>query len=423
MKSGLQLQLFFVLFLLSCGYASNGQSNNCLSEDDIGYNPPRSLTEPGVKSEYVSVMKLSDKTDPTCLFGIRAVFNNDGLGILCGYKIGNPTGKRNVLYGEEYTYHFYLYKSTDGLNWSLINDPKIKKIFTDTVGYAGFKSYNPPYGLFSDGKSFYLTDQRKPISAGTLVYYSTGNGDKWDKIELRDKDLSTVYSFSIYNTKVPAIIGNYGWPMRNVGIYSKTGNEWKLASPSNFPSNLNFIAWQGREISYHQVNGYLFAGKEKPYYLYHTSSDRTLLVLGESDDPNNDPRYRNRTYDWYVYPASVHMSRANPQIVYADFGNLGIYKSINGGKTFTRLAEWPGIGGTIKIYPICDDGTLFTGLVTAGGTSIFRSDDGGRSWKGIARVSLNTICDIDILPDGGAVLIANTGVWRLKEGCKKTEPV
>ena len=88
--------------------------------------------------------------------------------------------------------------------------------------------------------------------------------------------------------------------------------------------------------------------------------------------------------------ADLASDPTRPDTVYAATANAGLWRSTDAGVTWAR--SWPSVGpqtmGAIAVGP---DGTLFAGtglphpaagFVLWGGTGVFRSDDGGRSWQG-----------------------------------------
>ena len=92
---------------------------------------------------------------------------------------------------------------------------------------------------------------------------------------------------------------------------------------------------------------------------------------------------------WHVEP-----SRSDADTVYAGIEDAALFRSTDGGKTWTELSglrkhgsnRWqPGAGGmglhTILLDPV-DPQRLFIAISAAGA---FRSDDGGESWKPINR--------------------------------------
>lgn len=67
-------------------------------------------------SDKVEVMRFKDGMEQKCLLGLRAVFNNDGVGLVFGYKDGGKIGKTS--FDERYIYKFVVYKSTTGNDWN-----------------------------------------------------------------------------------------------------------------------------------------------------------------------------------------------------------------------------------------------------------------------------------------------------------------
>jgi photosystem II stability/assembly factor-like uncharacterized protein len=181
-----------------------------------------------------------------------------------------------------------------------------------------------------------------------------------------------------------------------------------------------------------QVSGPLFTGWEV-YHLKGSPADPNRLYASQSsgwfgqqiqrsDDggANWAPVGNKFTYDgvpgthqWYDGTAHpwefkrvwhLEPSLADPDLVYAGVEDAALFKSSDGGATWSELAglrghdtgpHWqPGAGGmclhTIILDP-ADPGRMYIAISAAGA---FRTDDGGKSWKPINKGLVS-----DILPN------------------------
>lgn len=98
-------------------------------------------------------------------------------------------------------------------------------------------------------------------------------------------------------------------------------------------------------------------------------------------------------------------SRANS----ADVSGNGVFKSIDGGKTFTQLASTVGVTGFDAIWDIAhsldNDSTLFVGTHDNG---LWRSTNSGATWQRVFNGGSRKVNDILVMPNG-VVLISCQG--------------
>jgi photosystem II stability/assembly factor-like uncharacterized protein len=109
----------------------------------------------------------------------------------------------------------------------------------------------------------------------------------------------------------------------------------------------------------------------------------------------------------------------NPDIVYygtgegransADVDGNGIYKSTDGGKTFSVMPSTVGLAGFETIWDIkhslTDSNTIFVGTNSRG---LFRTTDGGQTWEQVLGTGSNQLTSILLLPEN-RVLVSMHG--------------
>ena len=125
---------------------------------------------------------------------------------------------------------------------------------------------------------------------------------------------------------------------------------------------------------------------------------------------------------------SLAVSRSDPNVVWAGTGEAhirshisigqGIYKSVDGGKTWTLMGlEKTGRIARIVVHPTNPDVVLACALGTAYGPQpergIFRTTDGGVTWTKVLFVDENTGCS-DLIADPKNPRILFAGMWQIE---------
>lgn len=111
---------------------------------------------------------------------------------------------------------------------------------------------------------------------------------------------------------------------------------------------------------------------------------------------------------------TISQDSLNPQILYVTTGNRGLFKSTNGGASFSAINNGlPSMIGQINRLAIdpTNSQILYLGLSDAAG--VFKSTDGGQSWvatnSGLVTVNDRSINSLLIDPNNAAILYASTG--------------
>lgn len=389
--------IIIIIFLLTV-LKANSQHDGCW-----GISTWSDISPLGANDE---VMKFTDGTFPKCVRDKKFAFNNGGLGIMVGYKDGGVLGRRVI-------YKFVIYKSTDGLHWSELKNDEISTLLTDTLDTPPFL---PSYQLYSNENKIYLYyKDRKGI---VNWFYSTSQGEKWERETFQDAK-GNYFKPNFVNS--PDNLFPYYNLMSKVpnSVYFKSGNQWSLYNPDwNGMWGPQMIPIHiGRQVKFHNYDGYYYAGKKFPYYkfdknVYNANKSLLVMKLGSYESPSHEFEAAGH-YIEHAYPEAVFMSKTNPLIQYADFGHFGIFKSVDGGKSF-KIA----INRVYRIYPICDDGTIFfVNKDTDKRMKILKSSDGFMTWQPITDILSASMGEVDILPNGSVVVILQHGAFKLKETC------
>ncbi len=164
----------------------------------------------------------------------------------------------------------------------------------------------------------------------------------------------------------------------------KERKDWKM-------HELQFPGWGVHHMIYDHRSSYLYAALDHAVYgsNVHRSAD-----LGQSWEMSEGPQFPEEELEeqtvkriWHIHPG--HPSEKDVVWAGADPGSL--FKSTDGGKTWagleglnnhpTRKYWFPGAGG-MMVHTIIQGPTnperLFVAISAAG---VFRSDDGGQSWR------------------------------------------
>lgn len=226
-----------------------------------------------------------------------------------------------------------VWKTTDGgANWTSISDSTFK---SSSVGAIAVAPSDPNVIYVGMGES----DIRSNIANGDGVYKSTDAGKTWKHIGLKLADAIGTIEIHPQNADVAyvAALGNPFAPNKERGVFRTTdgGKTWKHILAKN---------------------------------------DSTGSVVVKLDPTNSSIVYAST---WQAYRNSYMMSSGGK--------GCGLYKSTDGGDTWTDLSSKPGmpkgllgkIG--ITVSPV-NPNRLYAMIENAKG-GLYRSDDAGDSWQ------------------------------------------
>lgn len=226
-----------------------------------------------------------------------------------------------------------VWKTTDGgANWVSISDTTFK---SSSVGAIAVAPSDPNVLYVGMGEA----DIRSNISNGDGVYKSTDAGKTWKHIGLKLADAVSSIEVHPRNADIAyvAALGNPFAPNKERGVFRTTdgGKTWKPIL---------------------------------------TKNDSTGAIVVKLDPSNPNIVYASM---WQAYRNSYTMSSGGP--------GCGLYKSTDGGDTWTNLSNKPGmpkgvlgkIG--ITVSPV-NPNRLYAMIENAKG-GLYRSDDAGDSWQ------------------------------------------
>ncbi|MEO7201318.1 MAG: glycosyl hydrolase, partial [Candidatus Tumulicola sp.] len=228
-----------------------------------------------------------------------------------------------------------IWKSTDyGQNWSNISDDTLPGI-ASPIGALAVADSNPKVIYAGTGES----DIRNDFDTGDGIYKSTDAGKTWRYAGLRETHMTTNLTIDPRNANVvyAASMGHVFAPNPERGIFKTTdgGKSWK----------------------------------------------RILYVDADTGgvDMSMDKRDPNTIY------ASMWQAQRFPWKLVSGGPGSGLYKTTDGGAHWTNLSRNPGFPtgtlGKIGVSIAQSDPRRVYAIVQAKDGGVFRSDDGGRTWK------------------------------------------
>jgi len=226
-----------------------------------------------------------------------------------------------------------LWKTTDGgLTWRAVSDRFFK---TSSVGAVAVAESNPDVVYVGMGE----TQLRGNVIQGDGVYKTTDGGRTWTHVGL--EKTMTIARIRIHPTNpdvaLVAALGNPYGPTPERGIFKTTDG-----------------------------------GKTWAQVLFR--DEKTGAVDLSMDPKNPDVLYAGL---WEVFRTPYSLSSGGP--------GGGLYKTVDGGKTWTDLTKNSGlpprIWGKIGVSVSAADPNRVYAIIEAASGGMFLSDDGGTTWK------------------------------------------
>lgn len=259
------------------------------------------------------------------------------------YRVAGPYrgGRSTAIAGHADRIHEYyfgatgggLWKTTDGgFSWNPVTDGQIN---ASSVGAVDVADSNPDIVYIGMGESQF----RGNIMQGDGIYKSVDAGKTWTHAGL--KESQTVARVRIHPTNpdivYAAVLGHPFGPNEERGVFKTTdgGKSWK-----------------------------------KILYKSDKAGAADLIL-----DPNNPE----------VIYASIWQVYRTPWKMWGGGGASGLFKSTDGGETWTELTRKPGmptgVVGKIGVTVSPVDSNRVWAIVEAHEGGVFRSDDGGETWE------------------------------------------
>lgn len=202
------------------------------------------------------------------------------------------------------------------------------------------------------------------LLAGThegLIYRTGDAGNSWDITELADIGF-------VYDIKFDPITPTTVWLAAEGGVAksSDAGETWTMARKGGRATSLSIDQANPNNILYGYNN---LNGKGR---IYHSTDggEKWGMVMERSAD--------------YWERINVRIAPSNPTVAYCSYnGGKGMfYKSLNGGATWDTLAGQPYRDSYHRGYDVFEVSPVSPDILIAGGTSLYRTTNGGLTWEG-----------------------------------------
>ncbi len=316
-----------------------------------------------------------------------------------------------------------VWRSTDyGQNWTNITDGKLPGI-ANPIGALAVAPSNPNVIYAGTGEA----DVRSDFDSGDGIYKTTDAGKTWSYAGLRDTHMTTKIAVDPRDPNVAyaASMGHVFKPNPERGVFKTTdgGKNWRkvlfvdentggvdLAMDPHDPAVLYAAMWQAQRVPWKLTSGGPGSGLYKttdggahwskisnnPGFSRGTlgkigvslaaSNPRIVYAIVQAHDGgvfrsndagatwkrvNAEMKLRQRAF----YYTAIFVDPTNPQVAYAPQVD-GIYKTKDGGKTFTELDLPHGDNHIIWVDPRSPN-ILLAGNDGGGTVSV----DGGEHWS------------------------------------------
>lgn len=210
-------------------------------------------------------------------------------------------------------------------------------------------------------------DNNLYAGCGHAIYRSTNGGLNWTSTPMTNK----------------YIYGIIGHPTISSTIFASgmswTGSQWVIAF---FKSTNSGVNWTTLELSVNRSTGYSIAvDRSNPntiyvggYHYHPVDSVNAPIIFKTINGGSNFVEVTNNipSSSYYVYSLAVHPTNSN--IVYAGTYLGGIYRSINGGSTWTQTSTHY-YNYSMATSPVAPD-VAFAG----GNNDIYKTTNAGASW-------------------------------------------
>lgn len=372
-------------------------------------------------------LKIDDKRFNTNYMAI----NDNGTILVTGYAFRGlpPTGSPFV------RRPFKVFRSRDsGASWKLISDENMEKnyAFTDYTPIENNEFYQTK--LSSVGNNFYL-------DGSTNGYYmTTDEGDNWTFVE--DTNSENEYRGTTFVAPDSRITtGYYSTTAFHfvLDFIKKSSSDWvarlspgMTTKPEYQPyyQQAPLLFFRGNNLRVFDIEkGKRIGPHEYPHYSWSLSDD------GNTNDVEHLFSLEGKTLrsHQFTLPQPVYMAPKDDQYWYTriKYGyDNRLMRSNDFGQTL-RLVTIPGIREISTILPICDNGTILVGGVTADSpigyqgrqeVKLLRSRDRGHNWEELPPAPSGGR-SINPMPDGSLLALTSHGLYKTtpENGCATIE--
>jgi Bacterial Ig domain len=285
-------------------------------------------------------------------------------------------------------------------------------------------SWDRPFFLLDTPNAY---PSRYVPSAGGNTSYTTADqlGQGWD---VNYCPTATNVIVGIANSSYP--LGNY---VERSGYSTDGGNTWRVFSDTS-PSSINGATLGGSIAAGGPRNFvWITTGSSPPARVWYTDDAGASWAIS-AGLPNSDSRGNGWTGNYYFNAKIVCADQVEGGVFYAFNLNGSIYKSANGGKTWTRVYSggFRGTGPLSKLQSVPGHSghLFFTGGQTSGASHpqdvpLYRSINGGSVWSAVLNVKEVWTLGFGAPYQGGSYptiyiygyVRGTHGVWRSTDNC------
>jgi photosystem II stability/assembly factor-like uncharacterized protein len=266
-----------------------------------------------------------------------------------------------------------VWKTDDyGRTWTPIFD----EAPTGSVGDIAVSPSHPNVLYVGSGEGLHRPD----LGVGDGIFKSTDGGNTWQHVGL--PDIQQVGRLVVHPADPDVVfvagMGHPYGPSAQRGIFRTTngGRSWEKVLHVN--QNTGASQVEVDPIEPRTVYAALWEHREGPWENGSFSGPNTGLY--KSVDGGTTWRRLSQglpTVDRGEAQIIFAVAPSNPKRLYALLGGRsasGVYRSDDGGETWTRVSGDRRLGVDLKVHPANPD------VVFAAGTAEYRSDDGGKTW-------------------------------------------
>lgn len=162
------------------------------------------------------------------------------------------------------------------------------------------------------------------------------------------------------------------------GLNSASGSIFRRASTAYQP--LNVAAYVSSIQSIRNLSALSVAASDSNRIVAVNSGVSLIQTLnGGASWSTPHPAFTAGSPDDFI--SDVAIAPSNPNIVYVGRGVSGVWKTSNGGSTYSPLANSPHYIRKIAVDPADGNVVFVSGGSTSNGTGIYKTSDGGQTWQ------------------------------------------
>jgi len=283
-----------------------------------------------------------------------------------------------------------VYKTVDsGENWRAVN-----------TGLTGLDLFPGALAIDPKTPTVYVT------TAGGGIFKSTDSGDSWHPLNTSSVNTPRVFVLAI-DPSTPTTIyagskdggvfrssdGGGSWRSINVGLSDVTTSDFMALVIDPRTATTIYIGWSGSPYGV-------------PSGIYKSNDAGNSWFAINAGLP--DSRFVQTLAIAPSAPTTLYVS-----LRFAGTHDIGVYKTTDGGKTWTLAGQSSSIWEILEVDPRTPDIVYASGADSWEGSGIFKSTDGGITWRaintGLSNLHVNALA---IDPQTPTTLYLGTRDWR-----------